>query len=271
MKKLIITLLVCLLSSAGIADTGHFPPVETGPLTLYSDGSSANPPIIEYNADAGGYWHQYSMFNWGDSWYDGDWHVGWLTGMGAGTPWRMEVTGIDVTGVTGPANRTIYFSLSDAGSTWNSLLINIKLDSMGTDRDLLQLQESAPTWSNLSSHGFNEGQMTRGDLDLSFDFYKENDSDPWTVTPSFRLDGGAWTMFYDGSADSTNSWYYGDLDDDIVAGDAGTMVYVTFDHNADGVVSFDNIRIYAVPAPGAILLGGLGAGLVGWLRRRKTL
>ena len=33
----------------------------------------------------------------------------------------------------------------------------------------------------------------------------------------------------------------------------------------------ERVDLSTIPAPGAFILGGIGASLVGWMRRRKTL
>ena len=52
----------------------------------------------------------------------------------------------------------------------------------------------------------------------------------------------------------------------------GQIGYVYFNSIGDGAgADIDNLAFTAIPAPGALLLGSLGAGLVGWMRRRRAL
>jgi hypothetical protein len=55
---------------------------------------------------------------------------------------------------------------------------------------------------------------------------------------------------------------------------SGTRVrraVIGFNDNAANRFALDNLTINPIPAPGAVLLGSFGLGLVNWLRRRRTL
>ena len=51
---------------------------------------------------------------------------------------------------------------------------------------------------------------------------------------------------------------------------SGLISYMTFT-NHGGQTQIANITFAPIPAPGAVLLGGIGVVLVGWLRRKRTL
>lgn len=63
------------------------------------------------------------------------------------------------------------------------------------------------------------------------------------------------------------------LQEILVAGDTGTLDIWMNIVGSDRYVTLESatLTVDYIPAPGAILLGSLGVGFVGWLRKRRTL
>ena len=86
------------------------------------------------------------------------------------------------------------------------------------------------------------------------------------VELKFDIDLNAKTVdeYYDGALLSSHIWG--------LYNPSNTIGAIDLFGNGASPVYYDDLRLTPpIPAPGAMLLGCLGVGLVGWLRRRRTL
>ncbi len=81
--------------------------------------------------------------------------------------------------------------------------------------------------------------------------------------PSYALIG-----VYSGNTSPLVLWSEGQF---TYSGTPVRRAAIGFNEQASSRFALDNLTINPVPAPGAVLLGSIGLGLVNWLRRRRTL
>lgn len=119
---------------------------------------------------------------------------------------------------------------------------------------------------------------------LSFDYFWDsgdynpfNDATTGTLLSGEGTGGPVVSTLFSNSVNADPADYWGTpwipVSYQFIAGGTYTLLIEISndgDENYDSYVGIDNAQLN-IPAPGAVLLGSIGMGLVGWMRRRRIL